>query len=161
MQELLLACDALISDYSSCVFDFAILKKPVFICALDIKEYEKTRGLLPEFYDFPFPMATSNEEMLTNIKNYDQKSYFDKVNRYFERYPLYDDGNASRRVVDWLEKKIKEKYNLNCFVKIDNSNITTVCISSKHDNALANNIMRLIQEQYENKMYISVKFEKK
>lgn len=109
MQELLLACDALISDYSSCVFDFAILKKPVFICALDIKEYEKTRGLLPEFYDFPFPMATSNEEMLTNIKNYDQKSYFDKVNRYFERYPLYDDGNASRRVVDWLEKKIKEK----------------------------------------------------
>ena len=109
MQELLLACDALISDYSSCVFDFAILKKPVFICALDIKEYEKTRGLLPEFYDFPFPIATSNEEMLTNIKNYDQKSYFDKVNRYFERYPLYDDGNASRRVVDWLEKKIKEK----------------------------------------------------
>lgn len=109
MQELLLACDALISDYSSCVFDFAILKKPVFICALDIKEYEKTRGLLPEFYDFPFPIATSNEEMLTNIKNYDQKSYFDKVNRYFERYPLYDDGNASKRVVDWLEKKIKEK----------------------------------------------------
>lgn len=109
MQELLLACDALISDYSSCVFDFAILRKPVFICALDIKEYEKTRGLLPEFYDFPFPIATSNEEMLTNIKNYDQKSYFDKVNRYFERYPLYDDGNASRRVVDWLEKKIKEK----------------------------------------------------
>ena len=43
------------------------------------------------------------------IKNYDQKSYFDKVNRYFERYPLYDDGNASKRVVDWLEKKIKEK----------------------------------------------------
>ena len=64
---------------------------------------------VPEFYDFPFPIATSNEEMLTNIKNYDQKSYFDKVNRYFERYPLYDDGNASRRVVDWLEKKIKEK----------------------------------------------------
>ena len=109
MQELLLACDALISDYSSCVFDFAILKKPVFRCALDIKEYEKTRGLLPEFYDFPFPIATSNDEMLTNIKNYDQKSYFDKVNRYFERYPLYDDGNASKRVVDWLEKKIKEK----------------------------------------------------
>ena len=38
MQELLLACDVLISDYSSCVFDFAILKKPVFICALDLKK---------------------------------------------------------------------------------------------------------------------------
>ena len=109
MQELLLACDALISDYSSCVFDFAILKKPVFICALDIKEYEKTRGLLPEFYNFPFPMATSNEDMINNIKNYNQEIYFANVNRYFKKYPLYDDGNASRRVVDWLEKKIKEK----------------------------------------------------
>ena len=109
MQELLLACDALISDYSSCVFDFAILKKPVFICALDIKEYEKTRGLLPEFYNFPFPMATSNEDTINNIKNYNQEIYFANVNRYFKKYPLYDDGNASRRVVDWLEKKIKEK----------------------------------------------------
>ena len=60
-----------------------------------------------------------------------------------------------------IEKKLKEKLNLNCFVKIDNSNITTVCISSKHDNKLANNIMRLIQKEYENKMYITVKFEKK
>ena len=109
MQELLLACDALISDYSSCVFDFAILKKPVFICALDIKEYEKTRGLLPEFYNYPFPKATSNEDMINNIKNYNQEIYFANVNRYFKKYPLYDDGNASRRVVDWLEKKIKEK----------------------------------------------------
>lgn len=109
MQELLLACDALISDYSSCVFDFAILKKPVFICALDIKEYEKTRGLLPEFYNFPFPMATSNEEMIKNIKNYDQDIYFADVNRYFEKYPLYDDGNASRRVVGWLEEKLNKK----------------------------------------------------
>jgi CDP-glycerol:poly(glycerophosphate) glycerophosphotransferase len=109
MQELLLACDALISDYSSCVFDFAILKKPVFLCALDIKEYEKTRGLLPEFYNFPFPMATSNEEMIRNIKNYDQVTYFAKINQYFEKYPLYDDGNATKRVVAWLEKKLNEK----------------------------------------------------
>lgn len=109
MQELLLACDALISDYSSCVFDFAILKKPVFLCALDIKEYEKTRGLLPEFYNFPFPMATSNEEMIRNIKNYDEVTYFAKINQYFEKYPLYDDGNATKRVVAWLEKKLNEK----------------------------------------------------
>lgn len=60
-----------------------------------------------------------------------------------------------------LEKKIKEKENLDCFVKIDDTNITTVCISSKHDNKLANRIMRLIQQEYNDKMYITVKFEKK
>ncbi|MBO5138598.1 MAG: SpoIIIAH-like family protein [Bacilli bacterium] len=59
-----------------------------------------------------------------------------------------------------LEKKLKEAYKLDCFVKVDNSNVTSVCVSSKHDSKLANNIMRTIQEQYNNKMYITVKFEK-
>ena len=34
------------------------------------------------------------------------------------------------------------------FVKIDNTNVETVCVSSKHNNELANNIMRLIQNNY-------------
>ena len=59
-----------------------------------------------------------------------------------------------------LEKKIKEAYKLDSFVKIDNSNITVVAIATKHDNAMANNIMRLVQEEYKDKMYITVKFEK-
>ncbi len=59
-----------------------------------------------------------------------------------------------------LEKKIKETCKLDSFVKIDNSNITVVAIATKHDNTLANNIMRLIQEEYKEKMYITVKFEK-
>lgn len=60
-----------------------------------------------------------------------------------------------------IEKEIKKKYKLDCFTKIDNTNIETTCISSKHDNVLANNIMRLIQENFNNKMFITVKFDKK
>ena len=59
-----------------------------------------------------------------------------------------------------IEKKIKEEYKLNCFVKIDNSNVETVCVSSEHNNELANNIMRLIQNNYKDKIYITVKFQK-
>ena len=44
--------------------------------------------------------------------------------------------------------------------KIDNSNINVICVSDKHDSTLANNIMRLIQKDYDNKMYITVKFQK-
>ena len=60
-----------------------------------------------------------------------------------------------------LEKKIKSSLKLDCFVKIDNSNISSVCISSKHDNSLANQIMRLIQEEFKVKKYITVKFQNK
>lgn len=60
-----------------------------------------------------------------------------------------------------IEKRIKEEYKVSCFVKIDNSNADVVCVSDKHDNTLANNIMRLIQSEYKNKMFVTVKFQKK
>ena len=58
-----------------------------------------------------------------------------------------------------LEKKIKKELDLDCFIKIDDSNISCVCVSKKHDTTMANNIMRLIQEQYKSKKYITVKFQ--
>lgn len=60
-----------------------------------------------------------------------------------------------------IEKKLKKEYDLDCFTKIDNSDISVICISSKHDTTLANNIMRTIQKDYKTKMNISVKFQKK
>lgn len=59
-----------------------------------------------------------------------------------------------------IEKKIKKDLNINCFVKIDNNNANVVCISKEHNNKLANNIMRLIQGEYKDKMFITVKFQK-
>ena len=40
VQELLAAADVMISDYSSCIFDYLLAKKPAFIYATDIDEYE-------------------------------------------------------------------------------------------------------------------------
>ena len=60
-----------------------------------------------------------------------------------------------------IEKRLKKEYDLDCFTKIDNQNISVICISSKHDTTLANNIMRLVQKDYKTKMNISVKFQKK
>ena len=60
-----------------------------------------------------------------------------------------------------LEKKIKKEYDMDCFIKIENNKASAVCVSNEHDTTLANNIMRLIQKNYENKMDIVVKFQKK
>lgn len=69
-----MVCDAVISDYSSTLFDFSMLAKPAFVCALDYKEYEEKRGFIPEFYEFPFPFATSNNELINVIQKYDEKN---------------------------------------------------------------------------------------
>ena len=48
--------------------------------------------------------------------------------------------------------------NLKSFVKIDNNNINVVVHKKDHDYSLANEVMRLVQEEFENRVYVSVKF---
>ena len=60
-----------------------------------------------------------------------------------------------------IEKKIKKELDLDCFTKMDNNNISVVCVSNEHDSTIANKIMRLIQKDYEEKKIITVKFQKK
>ena len=57
-----------------------------------------------------------------------------------------------------LEKKLKEKYKMSVFVKIENKEITVVVDNDKHDTTLANNIMRSVQENFKEKRYITVQF---
>lgn len=60
---------------------------------------------------------------------------------------------------DSLEDKIKKNYQVEAFVKIEDDQIRVVVGSKDHSVTLANNIMRSVQEEFENKMYISVKFQ--
>lgn len=57
-----------------------------------------------------------------------------------------------------LEKKIKEEFNLDSFIKVVDDTISIVIKSSNHDKTLAVNIMKSIQEEFDKKMYISVSF---
>ena len=67
--------------------------------------------------------------------------------------------NANKGKEESLEKKIKEKFNLESFIKIKNDQITVTVASKEHNNTLANNIIRAIQEEYDTNMYIVVKFQ--
>ena len=67
--------------------------------------------------------------------------------------------NNNRTEEKKLEKQIQEKHNLKSFIKINGNQIRVVVSSDKHDNTLANNIIRTIQENYEQNKYISVKFQ--
>ena len=55
---------------------------------------------------------------------------------------------------------ITKEYKIENFVQIKDDQIRIVLIKDKHDAKLANEIMNLVQESFEEKMYISVKFQK-
>ncbi len=59
-----------------------------------------------------------------------------------------------------LENKIKKEFNLECFIEVDNNEVKVVAIKDSHDSKLANQIMKSIQNEFPNKVYITVKFEK-
>ena len=58
-----------------------------------------------------------------------------------------------------LEQKLKKNFNLQTFIKMDNNEIKVIAIGKTHDTVLANNIMKSIQEEFDNKVYVTVKFE--
>lgn len=104
----------------------------------------------------------AEEQMLREIEELksvltDVESTVEEKNNAFEKMKSI---NMSKSEEEKLEKIIKEKYNLEAFVKKDGDQIRIVVASNKHDTTLANNIMRSIQENYQDKMYISVKFQK-
>lgn len=67
--------------------------------------------------------------------------------------------NSNKGKEEKLEKKIKDTYKLDSFIKIKNDQINVTVASKEHNSTIANNIIRSIQEEYEEKMYITVKFQ--
>ena len=76
MQDMIAAADVYISDYSSAIFDSAILKHPVFCFAFDEDRYdEKERGFYQKPEDLPFPVAHTNEELCEAILGFNKEKY--------------------------------------------------------------------------------------
>ena len=67
--------------------------------------------------------------------------------------------NTNRGEEEKLEKLIKEKYDLDSFVKIKDNEISITIKSNDKGNNEANKIMRSIQESYDTKKYITIKFQ--
>ena len=97
-QELCSACDVLISDYSSIMFEPAFVYKPVFLFATDKADYiDKEYDLLLEYDSLPFSIAENNAELIENIMNYEEEKYRLDLKEFFEIYNIHEDGHASER----------------------------------------------------------------
>ena len=105
LQELLIAADVLITDYSSALFDYIILEKKAFIFAKDMDEYEKERGHYFNFRTLPISISENINELENNILNYDEKEYLEGIKKMLEESGLVR-GNASKKVVEWIKKRI-------------------------------------------------------
>ena len=100
IQELLAAADVVISDYSSCIFDFALSGRPAFIYAPDREKYESDRGFYYQLDATPFPVAENAAGLVNAITGFDETSYSAALGAFYAEKGSAEDGKAASRVAD-------------------------------------------------------------
>lgn len=108
MQELLLAADVLITDYSSSMWDFSLTRKPVFLFYNDADEVDKEVGFYRHPDEYPYPKGHTIKELCEAIEGFDDKIYQKALDVWFDEYGTYDDGHASERVVNRIMEVINQ-----------------------------------------------------
>lgn len=93
-------------------------------------------------------------ETLKSILNDNSKTSEEKNKAYEEMKEI----NDAKALEEKLEKKIKDEYSLNSYVKEENDKIEIVIEGKEHDVKLANKIMRTIQSEFDEQKSISIKF---
>lgn len=106
--ELYLMADALITDYSSVMFDYSILKRPMFFFAYDLEQYKNDlRGF---YFDFlaqaPGPVVQTTDALIEAIQKTEQEEYAERYAQFCARYNPWDNGTASAQIVELLQKTI-------------------------------------------------------
>ena len=107
MQELLLASDILITDYSSSVYEFAVLGKPSFLYASDVEAYDAMRGLRFDFYRLPYRVNRTNAELLEDLEGFTVESGKENAAKFMEHFGGVDKGDASKQVVKRIQTVIE------------------------------------------------------
>jgi CDP-glycerol glycerophosphotransferase (TagB/SpsB family) len=101
IDELMLVSDVLVTDYSSAIYEFSLLGKPICFFAPDLDAYERERGF---YFDYrtgvPGPVFETTDALARHLRAGEHD--LDRVARFRDASFDVADGGATRRVVDEL-----------------------------------------------------------
>ena len=102
ISELYLISDVLVTDYSSSMFDYANLKRPMIFHMYDLEHYrDESNGFYfdPE-EELPGPIVRTDDELIDALRRaVPEFEYDEKYRRFNEKFDPLDDGHASERIV--------------------------------------------------------------
>lgn len=99
--ELLVCADMLITDYSSAIFEYVLLDRPMVLFCPDYDEYAEERGFYIDFKkEMPCPIVTSADKLYEAVTNESQRFRSGGYKRFADRYMSACDGGSTERIAD-------------------------------------------------------------
>lgn len=93
VNDLIIAADILITDYSAIAFDYSILCRPIFCYAYDYDTYLAERGTYFQIDDkYPNKSCRTEEELLSRIKGIDYEAECANTKRFRDEFIQYGIG---------------------------------------------------------------------
>lgn len=101
--DLFLAADAMITDYSSVMFDYSVTRRPMIFFVPDMDDYrDSLRGVYFDLSEVaPGPVLSTQDEVTRAVRELDRagERYADLYDAWVERFNHLDDGHSAERVV--------------------------------------------------------------
>jgi len=107
IQELLIASDIMITDYSSCMYEFALMNKPVFLYINDYDKYKNERDFYFDLLTLPFPHVNNVSELPNVILNFNLEKYLESVKLFFNKVGVVNEGIACKKVINRIKEENK------------------------------------------------------
>ena len=101
INDLFYVVDLLITDYSSNIFEYSLMRKPMLFFAFDEIQYSFSRGFHRSYEESaPGKICHTFDEVMDALENQDFE--FEKVEEYVKMQFDHNDSHASDRVIDWI-----------------------------------------------------------
>ena len=101
INDLLLVADTLITDYSSVIFDYALLDKPVVYFAPDLSEYTNDRGLYFDMVEYVYGPVAQNTEQLVDVIGATTDHQVQR-HQFLAKFMGACDGESTRKACQWI-----------------------------------------------------------
>jgi teichoic acid glycerol-phosphate primase len=105
VNDLLVVADYLITDYSSIPFEYGILQKPMIFFVYDYEQYERERGLIPDYQRIvPGPIGYDTEQITKFIR--ENNFNINQIREFSNEWNTYSDGYSSERLARYIVKRM-------------------------------------------------------
>lgn len=103
MQDLLLASDVLITDYSSSSWDFSLQNKPCFLYTPDLEDYKKDFSFYNSIDVLPYTKSRDNRELINNILLFNEMLYIKNLRDFYYEFQNFESGKSREKLFKMLE----------------------------------------------------------